>query len=57
MSFPSDSGCEPFSVPLNPTQDMLDKWAMWVARISLHPSLILGHQVARDRNASYHGTR
>jgi len=28
LTFPSDSGCEPFSIPLAPTDEMLGKWTM-----------------------------
>lgn len=28
LAFPSDSGYEPFSIPLEPTDEMLDKWTM-----------------------------
>ncbi len=30
ISFPEDSGCEAFSVPLNPTPDILANWPMYV---------------------------
>lgn len=28
VSFPPDSGCEAFSIPLRPTQEVLDKWTL-----------------------------
>lgn len=33
ISFPEDSGCETFAVPLHPDEDLLEKWQMWVLSI------------------------
>lgn len=30
VSFPEDSGCETFAVPLNPTPDILENWLVYV---------------------------
>lgn len=30
VSFPEDSHCETFSIPLNPTPDILDNWQTYV---------------------------
>ncbi|KAK2461527.1 hypothetical protein APHAL10511_005990 [Amanita phalloides] len=37
ISFPSDSSCEPFSVPLNPTTDILSHWTI-LTEFTLWPS-------------------
>lgn len=31
VSFPPESGCETFSVPLTPTEEILQKWSVYVA--------------------------
>jgi len=38
LTFPSDSGCEPFSIPLAPTDEMLGKWTI-LPEIILFPGM------------------
>ncbi|KAH9923163.1 armadillo-type protein [Epithele typhae] len=41
VSFPEDSGCETFSVPLNVTQDIIDTWPI-VEECTVHGFIIQG---------------
>lgn len=40
ISFPAYSGCETFSVPLCPSQDLLNTWPMWVQVFARDSTLI-----------------
>lgn len=35
VSFPEVSGCDPFSIPLHPTDDILKTWTLQVPQLAL----------------------